>query len=171
MSYLLDPKQIKEILEGMLSEQAMREYINKELKYRYFSPDLIMLYKNDYIIIECKFQEAYNNFKGNSNRYGHGLPKEQFNNYCDIFNKKKIDTVLFVFCRTFKKLYYRRISKLNELEDRYFEYSKTFKRIIFDINKFHISKNVNEVLFDKLKDQLERSKNRWEDILNIEDEF
>ena len=167
---LSDPKQDKKILEGMLSEQALRTYFNKR-KLNYFSPDLIMLYENEYIIAECKFQEAYERFKGNPNRYGHGLPPGQFKQYCDIFNKKNLDTILFVFCRTFKKLYDQKISILQNLEDEYKVITKTGSRIVFDINIFQISKQISESLFDELNSKLDKYKSRWENILNVEDEF
>lgn len=167
---LLDPKLTKTILEGMISEQALRAHVNK-LNFDYLSPDLIIFYNNDYIIAECKFQEAYERFKEDPNRYGHGLPPNQFNKYCDVLNKKNIDTMLFIFCRTFKKLFYQKISILQNLEDEYKLTTKTGSRIVFDINKFQISKQVSESLFDELNSKLDKYKNRWEDILNVEDEF
>lgn len=167
---LLDPKSTKTILEGILSEQALRSHLNK-LDFNYLSPDLIIFYNNDYIIAECKFQEAYNKFKGNLNRYGHGLSPGQFNRYCDVLNKKNIDTMLFIFCRTFKKLFYQKVSILQNLEDEYILTTKTGSRIVFDINKFQISKQVNESLFEELNTKLDKYKNYWENILKPEDEF
>lgn len=167
MSYLLDPKQTKNILEGLLSEQALRAHVNK-LNFDYLSPDLIMSYNNDYIIAECKFQEAYDKFKGDPNRYGHGLPPGQFNKYCDVLNRKNIDTMLFIFCRTFKKLYYQKISILQNLEDEYKLTTKTGSRIVFDISKYQISKWVSKSLFDEINSEYDKCKSRWENILNVE---
>lgn len=167
MSYLLDPKQTKEILEGILSEQALRTHVNN-LNFNYLSPDLIIFYDNDYIIAECKFQEAYERFKEDPNRYGHGLPPNQFNKYCDVLNKKNIDTMLFIFCRTFKKLYYQKISILQNLENEYKLTTKTGSRIVFDISKFQVSKRVSKNLFNEINSEFDKCKSRWEDILNIE---
>lgn len=154
----------------ILSEQVLRHHLSK-LNIKYGSPDLIIFHKNDYMIAECKFQDAYDNFKNDANRYGHGLPPWQFERYCDILNKKNIDTVLFIFCRTFKKLYYQKISILQNLEDEFKVTTKTGSRIVFDINKFTISNHINEEMFDKLNKQIDKLKNYWEPILKASDDF
>lgn len=161
---LLDPEQTKTIFEGMLSEQILRNHLSK-LNIKYCSPDLIIFYNNDYMIAECKFQDAYNNFKDDSSRYGHGLPSWQFERYCDLLNKKNIDTVLFIFCKTFKKLYYQNISYLRDLDEQFKVISKSGNRLLFDINVFRISKHISEEIFKEINNKIDYHKIYWENLL------
>lgn len=127
----LSEEDIKQILEGLLGEKTIRDYL-KSKRIHFFQVDLMARIKNKWHLIEVKHQEAFTPppFKG------HGLPKWQIDSRLDFQIEMDIRAMLFVIDKITNIIYWQYMDKLMDGE----KYQTTGKkpRLIFPLTSYNI---------------------------------